>query len=454
MRCTKWNPWWKPNEETLVAIAWISFQDLSPNFFGKEFVFSLARAVGRPLHVDLATQNATRPSCSKVKVEVNLLAKFPQRIKIVEEEEDESGPKEFKWDQGNEKKNEQEKIGTTAPSTKVLSSGKVLGKPVANQAKQEWMQARKNKYQCDKRGYIIDNTRGKEVNNGKGKAKLDALITNNKFNALEVEEDAQPILRITEGKIDDNGNNNEKRKQTGDSTLNPKFTGIKVGESVKELVNSSLINKEARAQNIQNISLDKGEFDARRVKKQAVEFANKEREEAYKGNNLNPTPTGIQSPSGKGNQELTKTSSSNPSEAGIDEETRKESTIEWVHRRFGTRKKELRQLNVTTNHSCHDIPSQTYEDSGQLEDFNEINSAKALWSDQVEVMKDQLGTTNAMKDKEKRDNTQSQKIGSFEDATVNPSSLKSRVLDNSSSKVNQSIPSGGGDRGMLKGPGN
>ncbi|XP_070005549.1 uncharacterized protein [Nicotiana sylvestris] len=96
MRCTKWNPWWKVNEETPIAIAWISFQDLPPNFFGKEFVFSLARAVRRPLHVDLATQNCTRPSCAKVKVEVNLLANLSQRIKIVEEE-DETGPEEFKW---------------------------------------------------------------------------------------------------------------------------------------------------------------------------------------------------------------------------------------------------------------------------------------------------------------------------------------------------------------------
>lgn len=46
--------------------------------------------------MDLVTQNGTRPSCAKVKVEVNLLSTFPQRIKIVEEE-DETGPEESKW---------------------------------------------------------------------------------------------------------------------------------------------------------------------------------------------------------------------------------------------------------------------------------------------------------------------------------------------------------------------
>ncbi|XP_070039155.1 uncharacterized protein [Nicotiana tomentosiformis] len=96
MHCSKWNPWWTPNEETPIAIAWISFPELPPNFFRKECVFSLTRAVGNPLHVDLATQNGTRPSCAKVKVEVNLLSKFPHRIKIVEEA-DESGPEKFKW---------------------------------------------------------------------------------------------------------------------------------------------------------------------------------------------------------------------------------------------------------------------------------------------------------------------------------------------------------------------
>ncbi|XP_070046775.1 uncharacterized protein [Nicotiana tomentosiformis] len=250
MRCTKWNPWWKPSEETLVAITWISFHDLPPNLFGKEFVFSLAREVGRPLHVDLATQNGTRPSCANVKVEVNLLSNIPQRIKI-EEEEDESGPEKFKWikirydymlkycksckkqghkeeecwvinpelrqfeDQGNDKKNEQEVIGTAAASTKVLTSGKVVGKLIANPSTHEWMKERKNKYQHDKRGYIIDNTKEKEPNNGKGKAKVEAVTTKNKFNALELEEIAPPTLRITDGK-GDNSSNEQHKKQQGD----------------------------------------------------------------------------------------------------------------------------------------------------------------------------------------------------------------------------------------------
>ncbi|XP_059289380.1 uncharacterized protein LOC132042890 [Lycium ferocissimum] len=82
MRPLKWDPWFDPEEETSIAIAWISFPTLPPNYFVKEALFSLASAVGKPLHVDLATKNKTRPSCARVKVEVDLLAEHPKRVQI------------------------------------------------------------------------------------------------------------------------------------------------------------------------------------------------------------------------------------------------------------------------------------------------------------------------------------------------------------------------------------
>ncbi|XP_049406305.1 uncharacterized protein LOC125869967 [Solanum stenotomum] len=82
MRTLKWDPMFNSEEETTTAIAWISFPSLPPNFFCKEAVFSLAAAVGKPLQVDMATKNQTKPSCARVKVEVDLLREFPKRIKI------------------------------------------------------------------------------------------------------------------------------------------------------------------------------------------------------------------------------------------------------------------------------------------------------------------------------------------------------------------------------------
>lgn len=176
----------------------------------------------------------------------------------------------------------------------------------------------------------------------------------------------------------------------------------------------------------------------------------RKREAAHKGNNLNPTPTRIHSTTIKGAQELAKDSSPILSEAGIDERARKESIIEWVNRRFGTSKEELKELNVTTNHSCHEIPSQTYDDYGKLEDINKVNSGKALWSDEVEYMEAQLGTKNTAEGKKNKDNNQTQNTGNLEAATVNPSSPITRVYDNSSSKVKQLVTSVGGNRGTLK----
>ncbi|KAG5584999.1 hypothetical protein H5410_045433 [Solanum commersonii] len=55
-------------------MASISFLDLKPTFFVKEVLFSLATAVGKPLHLDMATINKTRPSCARVKfVEMEII---------------------------------------------------------------------------------------------------------------------------------------------------------------------------------------------------------------------------------------------------------------------------------------------------------------------------------------------------------------------------------------------
>ncbi|KAG5580239.1 hypothetical protein H5410_050866 [Solanum commersonii] len=82
MRTLKWDPLFDPEEETTTAIAWISFPSLPPNFFGKETIISMVAAVGRPLQVDMATQNKTRSSCARVKVEVGLLGECLKRINI------------------------------------------------------------------------------------------------------------------------------------------------------------------------------------------------------------------------------------------------------------------------------------------------------------------------------------------------------------------------------------
>lgn len=60
MRPSIYDSKFKIDEETSKAMTWISFPNLLPT--------SIASAVGRPLHLDLATINKTRPSCARVKV--------------------------------------------------------------------------------------------------------------------------------------------------------------------------------------------------------------------------------------------------------------------------------------------------------------------------------------------------------------------------------------------------
>lgn len=108
------------------------------------------------------------------------------------------------------------------------------------------------------------------------------------------------------------------------------------------------------------------------------------------------------------------------------------------------------QLNVTTNHSCQEIPSQTHEESGQPEKLHELNSAKTLWSDKVELMDNQIGAIQSKGDKEKRDNKHLQETGNTLDTTENSGNPKARLDYNlNSMKLNVGKEIGGGS-GALK----
>lgn len=82
MRTLKWDPLFNSKEKTSIAIAWISFPSLAQNFFEREVVLSLVATIGKPFQVDLTTQYKTRPSCARVKVEVDLLGEFSKRIHV------------------------------------------------------------------------------------------------------------------------------------------------------------------------------------------------------------------------------------------------------------------------------------------------------------------------------------------------------------------------------------
>lgn len=58
--------------------------------------FFIAIAEGKPLTVDMATRNQTRPSCAKIKIEVDLTDTLQQRMRIMKED-DVTGNIKFRW---------------------------------------------------------------------------------------------------------------------------------------------------------------------------------------------------------------------------------------------------------------------------------------------------------------------------------------------------------------------
>ncbi|KAK4338777.1 hypothetical protein RND71_040239 [Anisodus tanguticus] len=82
MRTFKWDVTFNPEEETRFAYGWISFHGLPPHFHGESSLFSMAASVGKPISIDSATRNKTRPSSARVKVEVDLLQSHPKSVLI------------------------------------------------------------------------------------------------------------------------------------------------------------------------------------------------------------------------------------------------------------------------------------------------------------------------------------------------------------------------------------
>ncbi|KAH0708616.1 hypothetical protein KY284_010043 [Solanum tuberosum] len=78
-------PWiidFNSREETSMAAVWISLPRLSPDLFAKRSLLSMASVVGRPIAIDKATQDKTRPSTARVKVILDLMDKLPKRMRL------------------------------------------------------------------------------------------------------------------------------------------------------------------------------------------------------------------------------------------------------------------------------------------------------------------------------------------------------------------------------------
>ncbi|KAG5608473.1 hypothetical protein H5410_019754 [Solanum commersonii] len=77
-----WTQNFNPKEETSKALAWVSLPNLPPNLFARRPLLSIASAIGKPVAIDKATQDRTRPSTARVKVILDLMDKHPKRVRL------------------------------------------------------------------------------------------------------------------------------------------------------------------------------------------------------------------------------------------------------------------------------------------------------------------------------------------------------------------------------------
>ncbi|EOY25454.1 Uncharacterized protein TCM_026877 [Theobroma cacao] len=69
MRVFKWTPEFEPEKESAMVPVWIAFPNLKAHLFEKSALLLIAKTVGKPLFVDEATANGSRPSVARVCIE-------------------------------------------------------------------------------------------------------------------------------------------------------------------------------------------------------------------------------------------------------------------------------------------------------------------------------------------------------------------------------------------------
>ncbi|XP_009799697.1 protein PXR1-like [Nicotiana sylvestris] len=84
----KWSPDFKPEEDLPIVLVWILLPKLPFHLHTWPYVKQIAREVGTPLEMDVATRRKTRPSMAEVRVEVDLLKPLPNHIWVGNEDDD------------------------------------------------------------------------------------------------------------------------------------------------------------------------------------------------------------------------------------------------------------------------------------------------------------------------------------------------------------------------------
>ncbi|PKU86801.1 hypothetical protein MA16_Dca025401 [Dendrobium catenatum] len=80
MRLLKWSPDFDINSESPICPAWISLPNLRIHFYNHTVLQAIGSIFGRPLQVDQATANRSRPSVARILVEMDITKECPKEI--------------------------------------------------------------------------------------------------------------------------------------------------------------------------------------------------------------------------------------------------------------------------------------------------------------------------------------------------------------------------------------
>ncbi|EOY31390.1 Uncharacterized protein TCM_038318 [Theobroma cacao] len=83
MRVFKWSPDFEAEKESAIVPVWIFFPNLKAHLYEKLALLLIAKTMGKPLFIDKATTNGSRPSVARVYVEYDCKKASVNQVWIV-----------------------------------------------------------------------------------------------------------------------------------------------------------------------------------------------------------------------------------------------------------------------------------------------------------------------------------------------------------------------------------
>ncbi|VFQ70831.1 unnamed protein product [Cuscuta campestris] len=88
MVVTKWSPNLRPNEDSPIVPVWVSIPNLPIHLHDQKALFYITSKLGKPLKVDNATLNFSRPKAARVCIEIDVSKYLHQKIHVKHIDED------------------------------------------------------------------------------------------------------------------------------------------------------------------------------------------------------------------------------------------------------------------------------------------------------------------------------------------------------------------------------